>query len=307
MLQRLYKMMDMLMIQFAKNYRALFLEYQTDFTDEDADFGGTFPDDWDTAIQASESAGTAETRDDVLQQETADVEAQMTAGRKKYNQAKYYIKKAFRNKPKVQNEFGLDDYNQVRASQPGMILFLKKLYNLSENKYKTELLAAGYTEAKITEIDTIKKALDTQNIEQDLFAAKEPVDTEARIKKHNTTWGFVQKVNDLSKVIYYDPDNVVKLNLFLLPRSEEPDQDIFNLVGTASDSATAAPLPDVNCIIESLNIFRTTDSNGQYGYGNLPPGTYTVKFVKEGYVMQELQVTVPASGQVVLDVQLVAE
>ena len=293
------------MFQFSRMYRQLFLDYRPDFIEEDVDFDGTYADDWLAAIEDSELQETAETRDDRSEGETTDVIAAMSAGRKAYIQLRRFIKKAFTEKPSVLNEFGLDNYKDIGSSQSRMAAFLTNYHNLAENKYKTELLAVNCSQAKIDAVLTAKNDLTREDTEQNVFVKTEPIDTAKRKQIHNKTYGFTQFVNEASKSRYYD--DILLLNLFLLPRSHEPDADIFNLTGTASDSATASPLEGLSVLLQELDIIRTTDENGQYGFGNIPSGTYTLVFSLAGYVTQTLTVTIPDDGTVnIFDVAMVA-
>lgn len=59
------------------------------------------------------------------------------------------------------------------------------------------------------------------------------------------------------------------------------------LTGTVTDSATKKPLPDVVVTVTSpvLQGEQTvvTDKTGAYRVPNLPPGTYTLHFVADGF------------------------
>jgi hypothetical protein len=248
---------------------------------------------------------SAETRTDQLTQETADVAVNMINGRRVYARMKYFLNLAFPTKPGIPNEFGLNDYDSIGSNVAAMVKFLANMHDKAENKYKTQLLAVGVTQAHIDEILTVKNSLSTEETEQEVFKATGPEATAARIATHNTTWGFVQRVNNASKAVYYD--DFVKLNLFLLPRNNEPDTTIFNLLGTASDAGTASPLPGVGVRIIELGLTTTTDANGQYAYTNIPPGSYTLEFTLAGYVTETAAVVVADDGtQNVVDVQLAA-
>jgi uncharacterized membrane protein len=53
------------------------------------------------------------------------------------------------------------------------------------------------------------------------------------------------------------------------------------LYGQVTDADTGQPLSGVKVSIDSLSVY--TDAAGMYGFTNLEPGTYDVKFEKSGY------------------------
>jgi hypothetical protein len=303
MATRNYSMPDSAMMEFSRIYRQLFLDNQADFTAFDGDFDATYAANWLAAVEASEVTDSDETRDDILTGETADVGVAMAAARKLYARAKCFINKAFKQQPAVKDEFGLDDYQSIGAS---MARFLAVLHNKAENKYKAELLAAGATQAQLDEMLTVKNTLSAEKTEQGAFKATGPEDTTARIAAHNATWVFTQNVNEASKGLYYE--DTVKLNLFLLPRNEEPDADLFNVIGTVRDAASASPLANVTIIVSGTGISTTTDANGQYGLAGIAPGNNILTFSLADYVTETATAVVPDDGsQNVVDVQLAAE
>jgi len=106
-------------------------------------------------------------------------------------------------------------------------------------------------------------------------------------------------------IFYNDPE---KLNLFLFPRHSEP-VEVFNVLGKASDSVTAAALSGVQVKISttpaSPGITTTTDLNGEYGFAAIAPGNYSLEFSKPGYMTQVFPITVLASGAVTQNALLV--
>lgn len=297
---RNFKLAIAFMLQKAKTYRQHFVNRKATFVAFDADFADPFAADWQTAIDAAEAQDTDETRDDQLQTETAQVNAELLLAQKKYIEAKYFITKAFEATPTVMNEFGVDTYSDIRSSQMEMIPFMQNLWDKCENKYKTQMLAAGYTQTKIDEIQTIKNALDSENQEQEIFKDETPLATSARNTIYNTCWEFAQKVNRAAHVIYADDFDT--LNLFLFPPSDAP-AETFSVLGLVTDAATGLPLADVQIEVLTTPNLYTTLPDGLYGFV-LADGVYDVSFKKTGYVTQILSVTVVSGSPVTLDVHL---
>ena len=94
-----------------------------------------------------------------------------------------------------------------------------------------------------------------------------------------------------------------KYQLFLLPASNESGEDI-SISGTVTNPM-ANPIEGALVSIEGMGIDTQTDSNGNYAFGNLGSGSYTINFSATGYapaVVPGVQVT---AGQTTdLDVTL---
>ncbi|MES2621678.1 MAG: carboxypeptidase-like regulatory domain-containing protein [Bacteroidota bacterium] len=299
-----YNMPDADMFQGSRTKRQHFIDHKADFVGLDVDFDDPQADDWLDSIEASEGTDTAETRDDEGQQETAEVNEVMVLARKKHAQMKYFIVKAYGNKPDIMNKFGLDDYDRAGQSQKLMKTHLKNLHKQSNSAaYKPALLAANCTQLKIDEIETISNNLSDEDTEQNAFFENEAVATKARVTQYNTTFGFWHKVNAASKTIFYDSPEL--LNLFLFPRNTEPAES-FNVLGKATTGVAATAVVGATVQIESLSLTTTTDSNGDYGFAAVPAGTYDVKFSKAGFVDLIVSVTVAASGSITANGLMVA-
>jgi hypothetical protein len=305
-MNRNYNSADTDMFSTSDTHRLHFITYKADFITLDPDFNDPFETDWLASIDASEGYETAETRDDQLQQESEEVDAAMLASRECYIGMKYYIEKAFADKPKIRQKFGLDDYDEASRSHKKMRGFLLNLHTQSVvPAHLASLTTAGCTAGRLANILVIQATLRTEDREQNAFAATETIATKGRITQYNATYAFDQKVNRASKVIFYNNPEV--LNLFLFPRHSEP-AELFNVLGTVRDSASA-PLSAVQVRIyvsaASPIAVTTTDSNGEYGFAAILPGNYTLEFSKAGFTTQTLPVTVAASGQVTVDATLV--
>jgi len=56
---------------------------------------------------------------------------------------------------------------------------------------------------------------------------------------------------------------------------------VANLYGVVTDAETGSPISGVKVTIDGLVI--QTDISGNYEFEGLEPGTYNIKFEKEGY------------------------
>lgn len=288
-LKRKFNVDSLYMLEFSKTMRTHFLDEQATFSDFDADFATPFEVDWQTAIDEAEAVLPDEVIKDQLQQLTADVEAAMEACRVKFQSSKYFIEKAFPNSPAIRNEFGFNDYKKNRLGQLSLLQFMQTFFKTA-TKYAAELAAVGYDAAAVAEIETLSVALNDSNIAQEKFKGTRQLTTEERIVKHNAVWDITVRVSKAGKIIFMnDP---AKYQLFLLPASNESGEDISISGTVVSDAGTA--LESASVSIPSLSIDTETDSNGNYVFGNLDAGSYTLNFSADGYaptVVENVQVT----------------
>lgn len=303
MATRNYNFADADMTQTSRTKRQHYINHQADFTGFDSvEFTVGFETDWLAAIEAAESAETAEARDDEQRQETADVNEVMGQFQAKYGEIKYFVEKVHGGKPTA-DKFGLDDYDEARKSQSEAANFLQRLYDLCNGTtYKPGLLAAGLTQLKIDEILTIKQDLVKEDTEQNVFSENSGLATKERIDILNACWLFSQKVNKASKVIYREQPEL--LNLFLFPRGSEEDE-VFNLLGNVKDAANA-PVKGVEIAVIGTGIGTKTNANGGYGMAAIPAGTYNVTFTKTGYNQVTQSVTIVADVPFTLNISLTA-
>lgn len=268
---RAFKISDSAMLQFGRLYRIMYLADKAGFTALNTDFDTAFGNDWLTAIITAEDAPTDEVVVDQQSQQTQAVEMQMALCRKKYGQVIYYAGEAFENNKTVLNEFGQDDYLDIRNKQNEMVTFMGTMHATAE-KYKVQLIARGYTQTKIDEIGALKTALIDANVLQQQMIKERPTTTADRIKKMNTVYRFCQKVNRASKQVFID--DYAKINEYLLPASDNDVHDIA-FMGSITAQETSAPIANATVVISTLGINAVTDEFGVFAFAQeIPDGTY---------------------------------
>jgi hypothetical protein len=73
------------------------------------------------------------------------------------------------------------------------------------------------------------------------------------------------------------------LNVQLVPVAAP----VATLYGVVSDAQTGLPLSGVKVTVEGgpygIHLVTYTNTNGNYGFDDVTPGSFTVTFMKEGY------------------------
>lgn len=177
-------------------------------------FTAQYLSNFDAAYTAARDMPTDETILDQQMIYTATIEEKMEAARKLYRNTKYFIKKAFENKPSIMNEFGANNYEDSRKSVPDMVLFLGNL-NYMINKYATQMTAAGYNMAQANDIITLRNELETAKYEQVSFQSERKRYTQERIEKLNTLYQFITETCEAGKLIF--EDNIAMYAKYVLP------------------------------------------------------------------------------------------
>jgi len=307
-LRRVFKIADAYMLEFAKTLRLFFIEDQAAFTTKDSNFATPYETNWDTVITTAENEPTDEQRQDQLTQLTKTVDSEMDLCRECFQDSKRFIKKAFPNNVTIWNEFGFDDYDDIKRKQPEMIQFMKRFHSTAV-KYAVQLgaPAVNFDAAKIAEIETRRAALDTANNTQEKFKKDIPTFTQQRIQKLNAVWEICTDVGGVGKSLF--KNDYAKYQHYLLPPSEETEVS-YMLSGTITEVTTPAN-PDpagiegVKVTVVELALDTETDSNGSYGFGILPAGTYTLELSKAGYITQSIAgIIITADSELVQDAEL---
>lgn len=277
-IKRKYGVSDNYMLEHNRTMLAHFIDEQATFAGFDADFANPFEVNWEGIINAAATQPTDETVKDQLEQLTANVEEAMQKCRDKFQRSKYFVEKAFPDKPAVRNEFGFDDYDAIRKSQTGMLQFMQTFF-ATATKYAAELDAAGYDAAAVADIDTKRIDLDKANTAQEKFKGTRLVTTEDRIIAMNKAWDTMLQVSKAGKSIF--SANQAKYQWFLLPATSESGSDI-SIAGTVT-ATDGTPIQGAEIAIAALSLTATTDSNGKYVFALLPEGSYTLDVTAAGY------------------------
>lgn len=228
---RNYSTTDEYMVERSETLQSVFgTEAAADFVAFDPELDAAFNTAWLDAIQAAIAAVSGETVGDQIIQLTQLVEEKMRNCKKKYVEVKYFFEKAFPGNVGVMKEMGADDYEVARKSQIRLIFFMESMHVTAE-KYKTQLIAKGYTQARIDEIGTLKTELQTANKNQNKLLKTRPVLTQDRELIYNTCYDFTKRVCDAAQIVYYDDE--VKRNFFVFESVGGQNTEFFD--GTVAD------------------------------------------------------------------------
>jgi hypothetical protein len=69
--------------------------------------------------------------------------------------------------------------------------------------------------------------------------------------------------------------------------------DMVSIGGTVRSKAKDEPIPGIQVAIKGTGLFATTDAQGRYRLGSVPPGEYTIVVWKPDGKLQQKKVTIP--------------
>ena len=220
---RLYSIRDDVMLDTSDMFHTLYSQDELDFQGYNSVlFDVNFKTDFLAEIDAARLVKKDEVVLDEQVEETDEVKGKLVECSDYFKGMKLVIEEAFPNNKAVWNQFGYNDYRAASRSQGRMIQFMEMLY-LTSDKYKTELIAKGFTQAKIDMILQLKDELRQEQIEQEVAKKERPLKTQERILLLNKPWIRIRKIHRASKVIY--KDNYAKLNEYELPRHSQAGEE----------------------------------------------------------------------------------
>jgi len=297
--KRDYVIADAYMIEFAKDTHenvAVLPATLSDFNNFDPEFTVGFLTAFMAAIGVAEAMPSDDQIEAITTQLTGEVETAMAASRKSFQDSKYFIERAFPNDKTKWAEFGFDLYLKARDNQAKLIEFMKDFYGAAV-KYTTQLNAVNFTAVMITEVETVGITLDTKNKAQNNYINGRQGITKERVDKHNAVWQTTVRLCAAGKIIYQA--DYAQYQKYLLPASDESPA-LFILKGKVTRASapttpgtpaggTPITLAGVSIsVMELPALVTTSDSNGNFGFGNIPAGTYTLNFSKAGYMPQSM-------------------
>lgn len=265
----------------------------------DAAYAATVQDSIDAAIDFP--------TDDTIQNEITELTDAVTTAwtncRNHFQDAKYFIEKAFPANTARHKVFGFNDYADMARKQDKVPQFMDQFHDTA-TKYKTELIAAGYTQPKIDAILALATAFNTANRAQEKAKKDRLESTQNRTITMNAVWSGIKAINIASKSVYRT--NYAKLQQFLMPApaSNEPPEAL-SLTGTIINTATNLPETGVAITLPDLGLADTSDTQGRYGFAaGAPAGTTAIRAVKTGFATYDSTATLITDTPVTKNLQI---
>jgi hypothetical protein len=224
---RLFKMPEAHLLQHAEMVASM---YPTDVVDFSA-FDSTFTIDYAATIKNSINAVTALKSDQVvidqMAEHTQHVLDAMGTCNSDYKTVAYFVRKAFKNNKAVQNQFGFNDIEKARSSQPKMILFMEEHAGTAA-EHKVDLIAQGCNALLIDKLIVDAQNLKEANTKQEKFKKERGVITQDRVNLLNKVYLLVKPLSEIAQIIYND--DAARLAKYSLPKPKSSQNSADDLI-----------------------------------------------------------------------------
>ena len=201
---------------------------------------------------------------------------------------RYYVEKAFPGNHLMLSEFGYDALAKVQRSQLKLIKHLK-LFVITLNTYKTELLASGLPQAMIDDIIQLANDVEQANIKQELAKKARFKTTGLRIKAFDELLEMIGCITKAAKYIFQDEPDELRDYILENPSKKKTvkkageDVEPAFLQGTLTDAETNEAIEDAIVEIVNTDFSTVTDEDGEFYMDEIVPGTYTIRIAAFGY------------------------
>jgi len=186
-------------------------------------FDSTITFDYIPVIQSAIDDAKALPTDNVMIDEMAEqtllVENAVNVCYADYKTIAYFVRKAYADNTAIQNQFGLNDIEKARKSQPKMIVFMNSFAKTSA-KYQDKLVQAGCNQSLIAGLPDKAATLEDANIAQEKFKNDRAINANNRILALNKVYKLLQPLHDVAMNIYQD--DPVRLSIYTMPQTNPP-------------------------------------------------------------------------------------
>lgn len=213
-IEREYTMEDLDMLQLAQVFHDNFVIDETAFVAAFPMLDAPFAANFQTAIDAADDIPSGAEVDSLIAVITEGLNNQMPLARAALQKLFTYADLTWNSLAKT-DSFGKNRYGKARQSQ----IRIKELLELAHRQAevaanKADLIASGYTQGDIDELETIMDEIDSLNRDQEDALSNRGIQTQVRVTAMNAVWEFMRQINKTSKVVFVD--SPAKLDMYLL-------------------------------------------------------------------------------------------
>jgi len=147
-----------------------------------------------------------------------------------YKTLAFFVRKALKGNPAVQNQFGKNDVQKARKSQPRMVVFTESLAKMAA-KYRADLVQAECSQALIDRLEGRAAALHDANIAQENYKKERGLSTQNRVQRLNKVYDLLKPLHEIAVNIY--TENPPRLKVYTMPQppkkvaaTSEPSEEV---------------------------------------------------------------------------------
>ena len=218
---RAYNISDAVLLEHSETVVATLPSDMPEFTAFDPTITAEYIPELQGAIADAKEFPTDDVLIDEMAEHTLRVEQIFNECYEDYKTIAYFARKAFADNPAIRNQFGINDIEKARKSQPKMVVFMESLAKTAA-KYGEQLTEAGCKEELITSLPEKAAILDAANIEQEKFKNDRAINTQDRVRAFNQVYRLLQPLHNAAEFIYRD--DPVRYSIYTMPQPGTPPE-----------------------------------------------------------------------------------
>lgn len=239
-IKRNYPMSSPVMLEVSGIVTDFYEEDQPDFTAADPSYDQAHLDSVKAKLQEAYDQPTDDYIRDVLSQKTAIVLESLRECQNAVQFDKHFVKKLVEKNPLALEQFGYDEYSEIRDKQPQMVVLMENYYDRCvENQ--VELLASGYTQEKIEKKKELAEDLKAKNKDQEKYKKNRKKITYNRILVYNALWKMIMDIANFGKLIY--TGNYGQYQRYVINESSDTEPQTYS--GVVAADQTVSIISDV--------------------------------------------------------------
>lgn len=273
-----------------------------EFADQDIDdlkvFDEELDEDYITGFGESITRAKAIPLDEIVMDMQAGKSAVVLATRKicedHFADIKYFVNKAFPKDTAIKNEFGYNDYEEVRTKPAMFVPFLRQL-NITVNKYAQQLRDKGMPAALLTISATLAGKLEKDARDHEISMKGRTLTTQDRRIAYNEVWNMMKQFCLAGKRVY--KTNYAKYRRYILYEGTQTPPPIIEEYESLPAATTATA--DVEFTNESVLLFKNPGVTEllicRHNIENQPNGEVGFILTASAEVVKEI-LEVPGTG-----------
>lgn len=218
-------------------------------------FDEELDEDYIIRFEASITKAKAIPLDEIVMDMQAGKSAVVLATRKlcedHFADIKYFVNKTFPKDTAIKNEFGFNDYEEVRTKPAMFVPFLNQL-SITINKYSQQLRAKGMPEALLTVSATLARKLEKDARDHEVSMKERTLTTQDRRIAYNEVWNMMKQLCLAGKRVY--KNNYAKYRRYILYEGTQTPPPIIEEYESLPAATTATA--DVEFTNESVLLFK---------------------------------------------------
>lgn len=198
------------MAEMSRLWHNLFENNLLRFTDFDSSLNPAFATDWLSKIETFEALPTNETMEDLSRSHAATVEELRKKFMLQTDALEFYVKKAFPERKRILDEFGLTRIKTPAYKRGARLLLLGFGMTQVISDYATELLAAGMPVTLPPALSDACGTLGDAMVQHEYFQLKTIRSTNERITMYNTLYKIHRQVYEAAIIIFNERPDIAR-------------------------------------------------------------------------------------------------